>query len=293
MIFIAGATGFIGSNLTQALIEKGHRVRCLARSEKSAEKCRQMGAEPFDGDIAEPESLEGAMDGVSTVVNLVGIIAETRNQTFEAIHVEGTQALVDEAKRAGIEHFFQQSALGANASSKAKYQSTKARAEQIVRDSALSWTIFRPSLIIGKGDGFTTMLKKIISAPAPFIPVPGPGKARFQPLAVDDWVKCFMAMFENPDKHGRIYELGGPEQLTYNEMVEGLASVMKVRKTLVHIPMGIAAFGVKLLENTPWQQATSEQLMLLNQDNICEPDVIKKEFGFDPATYEEALRAAI
>jgi len=293
MIFIAGATGFIGSKLTTTLIENGHKVRCLARSKASAERCRSIGAEPFNGDLGEPASIEGALEGVSFVANLAGIIAETGKQSFETIHVEATRTLVTEAKRAGVEHFFQQSALGADPSAKAKYHSTKARGEQIVRDSGLSWTIFRPSLIIGPGDGFTTMLKSIINAPSPFIPVPGPGMAKFQPMAVADWVGCFMGVLEHQKKRGRIYELGGPEHLTYNELVEGLAHAMGVRKKLVHIPMGIAAFGVKLLEHTPWRQATSEQLMLLNQDNICDPDVIRKEFGFEPLSYKEALKAVI
>jgi uncharacterized protein YbjT (DUF2867 family) len=293
MIFIAGATGFIGSHLTQALVEKGYRVRCLTRSEQSAARCRGQGAEPFSGDIGEPESIEGAMEGVSMAVNLLGIIAERGAQSFETVHVEGTRLLVDEAKRAGVEYFFHQSALGATASSKAKYQSTKARAEQIVRDSGLSWTIFRPSLIIGPGDGFTNKLKEIIGAPAPVIPVPGPGRAKFQPLAVGDWVRCFMSVLEHPEKRGRVYELGGPEHLTYNDLVEGLARAMDVKKKLVHIPMGIAAFGVKLLEHTPWRQATSEQLMLLNQDNICDADVIRKEFGFEPVPYDEAVKTVI
>lgn len=289
MLFIAGATGFIGSNLMAALAERGLRARCLLRS---PEKVCPPGFEAARGDITDRESLRGRLEGVRTVVHLVGIMEEKGGRTFERVHVDGTRNLVDEAKRAGAGHFFYQSALGADINSWSRYLKTKAGAENIVRESGIPFTIFRPSLVIGAGDGFTRKLMDIIKSPAPFIPVPGKGRAKFQPLYVGDWVRCFLGIIDNPEALGKTYELGGPEHLTYNEIVRALAFHMGVRKRLLHIPLGIARFGARVLEKTRFGPATREQLGLLDSDNICETDGVRRDFGFDPVPFGEALRLA-
>lgn len=291
VIFIAGGTGFIGKHFLRALKEAGHSVRCLARSEESAGACTALGFETARGDITERGTLKGALKGVRTVVHLVGIIEERGRQTFQRVHVEGTENLVAEAKEAGVEHFFYQSALGASADSPAVYHRTKARAEETVRASGIPFTIFRPSLVIGEGSGFVAKIGELLSK-GPVIPVPGSGEARFQPIFVEDLARCFLKVMDNPAE-GKVYELGGPEHLSYNRMIEVAAEVMGVKKPMLHIPAGLARLGVKLLERTPFRPATSEQLMLLEMDNICDPEGVKKGFGFDPVPFREALARSI
>jgi len=293
LIFVVGATGFIGGHLVRALRNKGHSVKCLARKPERAALCSELGVEAVIGDINDPPSLEGALDGVHALVNLAGIIEEKGPQTFRKIHVEGPRNLAVEARRAGIKRFFHQSALGTDPSSKAVYQRTKAEGEEAVRESGVPFTIFRPSLVVGAGDGFTSKIMDIIKSPAPFIPVPGRGEALFQPLFVGDWVECCIRALETPEAAGRIYELGGPEHLSYNRMVKEIAEAMGVNKRLLHVPMGISVFGAMLLQKTPFRPVTPEQLMLLEKDNIAEPDVVRKEFGFAPLPFREALRRFI
>jgi NADH dehydrogenase len=293
VIFVVGAAGFIGSHLVRELKKQGHAVRCLARSEEKASRFVEQGFEARVGDITDQDSLRKALDGVHTVVNLAGIIAERTGQSFEAIHVQGTENLLAESAQAGVQHFFYQSALGAALSSNARYHTTKAQAEEAVKSSGIPCTIFRPSLVVGPGDGFTTKVKDIISAPGPVIPVPGKGEARFQPIFVDDLVKCFLSILQDPEALGRTYELGGPEHLSYNHLVQDIAAAMGVEKKLVHIPMGLAALGTWILSKTPYSPATPEQLMLLDTDNICDKDTVKRNFGFDPLPFREALRRFI
>jgi NADH dehydrogenase len=293
VIFVVGAAGFIGSHLVRELRSEGHAVRCLARTEEKAERCVEEGFEARVGDITNPDSLRGALDGTRMVVNLAGIIAERAGQSFEAIHVRGTENLLAESAHAGVEHFFYQSALGADPNSHAHYHTTKARAEEAVKASGIPYTIFRPSLVVGPGDGFTTKVKDIINAPGPVIPVPGKGEARFQPIYVEDLVKCFLSIVEKPVALGRTYELGGPEYLSYNHLVLDIAKAMGVEKKLMHIPMGLAALGTWILSKTPFSPATPEQLMLLDTDNICDKDTVRKNFGFDPLPFREALRRFI
>ncbi|GAB4388352.1 MAG: NAD(P)H-binding protein [Thermodesulfovibrionales bacterium] len=292
MLFIAGSTGFIGKNLLEALREKGLKARCLVRSGEKARAVEEMGFEAALGDITDAESLKGALDGVKTAVHLVGIIAERGGQTFEKVHVEGTRNLVAEAKSAGVGRFFYQSALGADLGSWAKYHRTKAEAEEIVKASGIPWTIFRPSLVVGEGDGFTTRIQEMIRL-APVIPVPGDGKARFQPIYVGDWVKCFLKAMDDPGAEGRTYELGGPEHITYNEIVKAVSAAMGRSKALFHFPAGLALVGLKFLEKTPFSPATVEQLKLLDTDNICQPDAVRKDFGFEPMAFRDALKLFI
>lgn len=291
MILVVGATGFIGSHLVEALRAKGISAGCLLRDPARPGPC--AGLATVKGDITDPASLQGALQGVHTVVNLAGIIAEKGGQTFRKIHVQGVENLLKEAMVSGVSRFFHQSALGADPDSKAMYHRTKAQGEEAVRSSGIPFTIFRPSLVVGRGDGFTSKVMDMLRAPGPFVPVPGSGEALFQPLYVDDWVECFLKALDDPDSAGRVYELGGPEHLSFNSIVEQTAEAMGVRKRLLHIPMGLAGLGVRLLEKTSLSPATSEQLMLLDTDNICDPGGVRKQFGFDPMPFERALRLII
>lgn len=301
MIFIAGGTGFIGQHLLRAFKKNNYKIRCLARSSERAGLCKKTGFDAVIGDITDSQSLKGSLEGIDTVVHLVGIIEDNGDMTFERVHVEGTRNLVDEAKKAGVRRFFYQSALGASLKSPARYHRTKAEAEEIVKGSGIPYTIFRPSLVIGEKDGFTEKLKDLVGL-GPVVVVPGDGNAKFQPVYVDDWVKCFLSIINNTNAIGKTYEFGGPEHLTYNEIVTQLMDVMGIKKKIAHMPMVLARAGVPFMgisqkigglfgKKVP--SVTTEQLALLGVDNICDPDSVESSFGFSPITYREALRRFI
>jgi NADH dehydrogenase len=305
MFFIAGGTGFVGRHLVSALGEGGLRAKCLARSPSKSEICKKAGFDFAIGDITDRESLKGKLDNCDAVVHLVGIIEEKKGLSFGRVHVDGTENLVDEAKKAQVKHFFYQSALGASLSSWSRYLKTKAEAEEIVRTSGIPYTIFRPSLVVGEGDGFTSKLKDLIAS-GPVVPVPGNGKAKFQPIYVEDWVKCFLKLFLSPSPVIRntspVYELGGPEHLTYNELLSLFMETMGARKPIVHIPMEIVKLGLPLSKviqgmagifGKKIPTVTGEQLRLLEIDNICATDAVERHFGFVPVRYKEALKLFI
>ncbi|MGD0281170.1 MAG: complex I NDUFA9 subunit family protein [Dissulfurispiraceae bacterium] len=294
MFFIAGGTGFIGSHLVSALGAGGMRAICLARSPGKTDICKKAGFDAVIGDITDRESLKGKLYNCDTVVHLVGMIEEKEGISFEKVHVRGTENLVDEAQKAKVKHFFYQSALGASHSSGSRYLKTKAEAEDIVRTSGIPYTIFRPSLVVGDGDAFTAKLMELITL-SPVVPVPGDGKAKFQPLYVGDWVKCFVKGAER----GGIYELGGPEYLTLNEILSLLMKAMDALRPVIHVPMEMVKLGVPLskvfqgisgLLGKRIPSITIEQLRLLETDNICDADGVEKHFGFVPVRYKEALK---
>ena len=293
MIFIAGATGFVGGHLVDDLQSKGHRLKCLVRSERNAGQFAAKGVEVVRGDITDPGTIEGVLRPEDFVVHLVGIIEEKRGATFRGIHVEGTANLVAEAKRAGVRHFFYQSALGADKNSWSGYLKTKAEAEEIVMNSGLDYTIFRPSLIIGPWDGFTKKILDMLKL-SPVVPIPGEGGAKFQPVYIKDWLRCIGATIGNPRAYRGMFDIGGPEQLTYKEIVQMLAESAGKKKPVFNVPMGLMKISALLLETVlSSPPVTSEQLRLIESDNICDPEAVEKQFGFRPTPLRDALKEFI
>ncbi|VAX27396.1 hypothetical protein MNBD_NITROSPIRAE02-34 [hydrothermal vent metagenome] len=301
MIFIAGATGFVGRHLIRSLSSGEFRVRCLVRSEERGKLCSSLGFETSKGDITDRESLKGTLEGIRIVTHLVGIIKEQGESTFDKVHIEGTRNLVDEAKSSNVEHFFFQSALGADLRSPFKYLKTKAEAEEIVKDSGIPYTIFRPSLIIGPGDGFTKSIKELLKL-GPVVPVPGDGKARFQPIFIDDWVSCFLKIIDSQNFKNQVLEFGGPEHLSYNEILKIIMKEMGINKPIVHIPPTITKAGLPFMQafrslgrtfGMKMPDVSAEQIDLLQLDNITVTESVEQLFGFRPMGFEEAIKKAL
>ncbi len=293
MLFIAGASGFVGGHLVDFLLSKGHKVKCLARSKKTITSLAEKGVEVVTGDITQAETLQGVLRSDDMVIHLVGIIEEKGDATFRSIHVEGTQNLVNEAKRAGVRHIFFQSALGADKSSWSGYLKTKGEAEEIVMHSGLPYTIFRPSLIIGPWDGFTKKIMDMLKL-SPVIPIPGEGAARFQPIYIKDWLQCIERVIEAPGNYEGSFDIGGPEQLSYAQIVEKISKALGYRKPTFNIPMGFMKLTTSILERfLPSPPVTADQLRLLEQDNICALDAVERHFVFKPMKFGETLASFI
>jgi len=290
MIVITGASGFVGGHLVSHLLSAGSDISCLARSETASRSLLAKGCRVIRGDITRPETLREILHQDDFVIHLVGIIEEKGPATFQAIHVQGTGDLVAEAKRAGVRHFFYQSALGADRGSWSGYLRTKAEAEEIVRQSGIPFTIFRPSLIIGPWDGFTKKLTDMIKL-SPVLPIPGEGKAKFQPVYIRDWLRCTRKVIDDPRSFTGTYDIGGPEHLTYRDIVEHLSKALGYKKPVFSIPMGFMKLSTSILERfLPSPPVTSDQLRLLEQDNIGELDALEKYFGFRPTRLEDMFR---
>jgi NADH dehydrogenase len=190
------------------------------------------------GDVTNREFVENAAQSTEAIVHLAGIIREfpARGVTFERVHGEATQHAVHAAKMWGISRFVHVSALGASPHGPGNYFSSKGKAEEIVRQSGLSWTIFRPSGIVGPGDQFLTELGRAVRR-APFLPIPGDGEFLLQPVFVGDVVKGITDCLKRPDTEKREFEVGGPERITYNALIDRIAAAQGVRVRKVHIPL--------------------------------------------------------
>ncbi len=289
MILVTGGTGFVGRHLIRRLRAEGLTVRAAVREPGRADSLRETGAEVVRGDVSDPASLTAAAEGCDRVVHLVGIIQEGRGFTFRSIHVEGTRHVLEAAGRAGVKQFFYQSALGARENGTSAYHRTKWEAEELVRAAGIPFTILRPSLIYGPGDLFTVRLAEMIRL-SPVLPVIGRGAARVQPIHIDDVTACIAKAVRGGSFLNRTFEIGGPDRLTYEEVTRAIADALGVKRPVVHLPMIVIRSVARIAESVlPKPPVTTEQLIMLQEDNVCEMTDIRESFGVEPAEFRTGL----
>ncbi len=290
MILITGGTGFVGTHLIKRLRKNDIPVRAVVRNPDKAQLHKDLGVDVVKGDIADKASLGRATAGCDRVVHLVGIIQETPGATFRGVHVEGTRNVLEAAKKSGVRHFVYQSALGTRPGARSSYHRTKWEAEELVRASGIPFTILRPSLIYGPGDQFTIRLSELIRI-SPVLPVIGSGKSKVQPLSIDDVVSCIVKAVTTGSFLNEIYEIGGPEQMTYEEVTAAIAEAIGVRRPTVHMPLFFMKAAARVLESVlPKPPVTTDQLIMLQEDNVCSMRDIRDAFGIEPIRFHEGLR---
>ena len=276
-VLITGATGFVGTHMVNALVRRGHDVAVLARHPDRARNRYNRPVEWCRGDVLDPPSLARAFTGRDAVIHLVGIIHEKGAQTFDRMHREAVGNVVTAMQPTDVRRLLHMSAMGTSDDSPSEYGRTKAAGELSVRGSGLEWTIFRPSITFGPGDGFVSLLAPIVDKSPLFIPVIGRGRTRFQPVSVYDVARVFADALERPDTIGKTFEVGGPEVLTLNDIYREIATVLgKRRKPLVHLPLWWGRMLARMFEflaRRGWIDApplTRDQLKSLSRDNAAD-----------------------
>jgi len=288
-ILITGGTGFVGSAVVNALA--GRPLRLLVRDRAKAGDLPSQEVEIVEGNVTNPGTLPGAVAGCDTVIHLVAIIEESGGENFDSVIRQGTVNVVEAAKSAGARRFIDMSALGAADRPGFGYMQAKWRAEEAVRGSGLAWTIFRPSVIFGPGDGFINALAAVVRS-FPVIPVVGDGQTRFQPISVRDVADAFVAAVDDPETAGQTYELGGPDVLTYEQLLDLVAEKLGKHKRKVHMPVGLMKTVVSL--STPLPKSirppvTSEQLKMLALDNSTDRSATEHLIGRPPLRLRDGL----
>jgi len=286
-VAITGGSGFVGSHLVAQLLESGHEIRVIGRGARPV--ALPKGLAVTFGDVVTGQGLEDAFRDADAVVNLVAIIRAKGVQTFTSVNSQGTANVVQAAQRAGVRRLVQLSAIGAGPDPTFPYLFSKWQGEQWVQGSGLEWVILRSSVIFGPGDGFFTLLAKAISLPAPFLVIPGDGTAVFQPIFVDDVARCLTAAVVEPQRSGNIYEIGGPEQLTLEEITLAVAAATGkewfgiARRRPLHLDPRLIRPGAVLMDKLmPNPLVTPQQLDMLVKPNVTSVDSVSARFGFQP-----------
>lgn len=288
-VFVTGASGFVGHAVARELLKQNHVVRILVHDRDLPDEWESQGVETASGDILDPVSLKGKMDGCGAVIHLPGIIVERRGKTFERIHVEGTLNTVNAAVDSGVGRFVQMSALGTRSNASSRYHRTKFKAEEIVKNAPIEQTIFRPSVLFGSNSLFCEHIASLI-AWNPIVPFISTPNGFLQPIHVDEVAHCFVNCLGNEATAYQTYSLGGPKIFTMRELLEAFAGALGKKRRFLPIPaplMILPAFLMqRLLPNPP---ITTEQLKMLREANTCDISETLSVFGVPKITLEEGL----
>ncbi|MEW6388346.1 MAG: complex I NDUFA9 subunit family protein [Thermodesulfobacteriota bacterium] len=289
-VLVTGATGFVGNWEVKELLARGHQVRALVRPGAERKLKDADRVEVALGDVLHPDTLAYAAQGCDAVIHLVGIIREFpgRGVTFERVHVEATHHVVDAARAAGAARYLHMSALAARPEPADPYHVTNFRADEYVQASGLAYTIFRPSVIYGPGDQsinlFARQIKKF-----PVFPIIGDGRYQMQPVPVQTVAQAFALALELPQTENKIYDVGGPEPLTFNEIIDTLAQVLGRRILKAHLPVWNMRALAWLLGRFAWFPLTTGQIRMLLEGNTCDPSSFYQDFGLTPILFQEGL----
>jgi NADH dehydrogenase len=266
-VLVAGGTGFVGQHLCRELVDRGHSVTALARDPDPADL--PAGVDSAMGDVTAYDSMEAAFEGRDVDYNLVAISPLFKpsggDEMHERIHRGGTENCLRAAVEHDVERFVQMSALGADPNGPTHYIRAKGRAEELVRETDVDWTIFRPSVIFGEDSEFLSFTRKL--TPPVVAPLPGGGKTKFQPIHVDDLVGMLADSIEDDSHVGKTYEIGGPEVLRLADVAKLARKAEGHSVQIVSVPMGLAKAGLAVADAIPGAPMGSDQYRSLQFDN--------------------------
>lgn len=297
-ILVTGPSGFVGGHVVPALLGAGHRVVALVRNQSAGDTV--LGRLPLadrgrvdlrTGDVTRPASLDGALAGVDAVVHLVAIPRDFNGgAAMRLVNTEGTRAVVAAMRSTGVGRLVHMGALGVVDDPSLHYASSKAKAEALVAESSLQWTILKPSLQFGPGDGFFNLIARLVRLAPGIVPVPGDGSSRFQPIHAGDVARVVVASLADASTVHKTFELGGPRYWTYREITREVMNGLGKRRVIVPMPVLLIRLvaGASELVHLPFPVAT-DQLRQLHLDNIGPLDLVASRFGFEPRPMEGAL----
>lgn len=283
-VLVLGGTGFVGRHIVAQLVTAGHQVVVpTRRRERGKHLILLPTVDVVERDIHDRRRLGELAAGADTVVNLVGILHETGRETFAHAHVELARNVIDACRRAGVRRLVQMSALGAATDAPSRYLRSKGEAQALVEASELSWTVFRPSVIFGRGDSFLSLFAKLVKW-MPVVVLAAP-HAKFQPVYVGDVAHCFAQSVDDDRTIRQRYELCGPKVYTLRELIAWVAETSGHVRPIIGLGPTLSRLQARLLELLPFKLMTRDNLASMSVDNVCEGP-FPAVFGIEPAALE-------
>lgn len=270
---VFGGSGFMGRYAVRALAKDGWRVSAAVRRPDLAGHLQPMGGvgqiHAVQANLRYPASVTRAVAGSDAVINLVGLLYKSGKQTFDSVHVAGARAVAKAAREAGARSLIHVSAIGADAESKGYYGRTKAAGEAAVLEEFPDAVILRPSIVFGPEDDFFNRFAALARM-APVMPLVGGGKTKFQPVYVGDVAAAIAAAAAGKAATGRIYELGGPDILTFRQLLDKTQAWAGRGKPNLWLPFWAAKLGAALTAPLPnrLRPLTVDQVRMLQRDNV-------------------------
>jgi uncharacterized protein YbjT (DUF2867 family) len=289
-VTVFGGSGFIGRYIVQRLAARGAVVAVVGRHARRASYLTAMGDVGqiglLNADLGDERAVTAAIEGADTVVNLVGILAETGDQRFEALHHQAAGRIARLSAGLGVKRLLHMSAIGADPQSRSRYARTKGLGEAEIRGAFPLATVLRPSIVFGPEDQFFNRFAALAQY-SPVLPLIGGGRTRFQPVYVGDVADAALASLDTADAAGQTYELGGPRVYTFRELMELTLHEINRKRLLVNLPFWVASLQASLLERLPGALLTRDQVILLKRDNVVSPDAPSlADLGVTPTAVE-------
>ncbi len=286
-VLVTGASGLVGVHTCRELAHRGWQVRALVRNRAKARRRLAIASvEIVEGDIRDSHAIAAALGDADAAVHLAAIAVERRGESYESVNRDATAVLLDALRARGVERLVYMSQNGASSDSPYRFLRSKGVAEDQVRASGIAWTIFRPSVIFGPEDEFVNVLARLVRLSPLIYPLPGGGRARFQPVAVDDVARAIGVALDESDARRTIYALGGPEALTLRQMVGRVLVAMRTKRLLVGVPVSLIrpliAIAQRVLPNPP---VTTSLLDLLSLDNTTAGPAAWPALGITPTSF--------
>jgi uncharacterized protein YbjT (DUF2867 family) len=271
LVTVIGGAGFIGRYVVEALAKAGFRVRVVSRHADSALFLKPLGdlgqIQVVSGNIRSDADMAAAFAGAVAGVNLVGILAEGGSQTFAGLQADGAGRAARAAAAAGVTAYVQISAIGADASSAIAYARSKGEGERAVLAALPFATILRPSLVGGPEDQFFNRFAGMARL-SPFLPAIC-GESLFQPVYVRDVADAVLAALPSANAHGRTFELGGPDVLSFTAILQLISDLTGLDRPVVPLSDFTSSLLAKLGDILPMMPMNSDQLAMLKKGNIC------------------------
>lgn len=277
LVVIFGGSGFVGRHVVRALARRGYRIRVACRRPDLAGHLQPLGnvgqIQPVQANLRVRWSVDQAVIGADHVINLVGILHESGRQKFRTVHEFGARAVAEAARSvgAGLTHV---SAIGADVNSESAYARTKALGEKAVLETIKDAVVFRPSINFGPEDAFFNRFATMARY-SPALPLIGGGGTQFQPVYVADVAEAVALSVDGSVEGGKVYELGGPNVMTFKGCMQELLTVIDRKRLLVPVPWWVADIQASFLGLLPNPLLTRDQVAQLRSDNIVSDEAIK------------------
>jgi nucleoside-diphosphate-sugar epimerase len=291
IVLLTGATGYLGERLLPRLIASGRKVRCLVLPSDEKDPSRLYPCEVVRGDLSEPKGFDSLLEGVDTILHCAALMPPNEPERIRAVNVGGTAALLDKARATGVRRFIYLSAVSAIYPIKNAYGQSKAEAEALVAASGLDFTILRLTMLYGDGGGlhFAELVRLMEKIPLVF-PVLGPGRARLQPVYVDDAARAVEIALASPTAVGRTLNVSGSSVVTFNELVDAVAAAMGRRRIRLHAPLWLCRIAATASERLrPGSFLNRDAIVGLTQDATLDHSELLREFGWRPLDLTSGL----
>jgi NADH dehydrogenase len=270
-ICVLGGSGFVGSAIVAKLDAAGYQVTVLTRRRETAKHLFLLpNVNVVECDVLDYHALNAVLRGVDAVINLIGILHQSRRLSFNTVHHLLPAQLAKICADLGIKRLIQMSSLRADENAPSQYLRSKAAGETALKalQDKINITIFKPSIIFGRGDQFTNLFATLIKL-LPVVLLAKPN-AKFQPIWVEDVASCFVNSLENSDTYGQTYELAGPKVYTFRELLQQIMVVLAVKRTIIGLNSTLSYLQALIMEFLPVKLMSRDNIKSMEVDSVSQ-----------------------